>query len=146
MNPVLFQSKTDLWSTPQSLFNELNEVYHFTLDVCALPCNAKCSKYFTPNDDGLMQSWSNHIVWCNPPYGYAIRHWVKKAYDESMNHTKIVMLLPARTDTMWFHDYILDKAEITFIRGRLTFGDASYPAPFPSMLVFYNLSRYIPHR
>lgn len=139
MNRILFSSKTDLWSTPQSLFDELNEKYHFTLDVCALPENAKCAKYFTPKQDGLKQSWRYHICWCNPPYGRAISAWVEKAYRESLNDTPIVMLLPARTDTKWFHDYILEKARIDFIRGRLTFGNAINPAPFPSMLVFYNL-------
>ena len=139
MNSILFSSKTDLWSTPQSLFDELNEKYHFTLDVCALPENAKCAQYFTPEQDGLKQSWRHHVCWCNPPYGRAISSWVEKAYRESMNDTPIVMLLPARTDTKWFHDYILGKARIDFIRGRLTFGDATNPAPFPSMLVFYNL-------
>ena len=139
MNRILFSSKTDLWSTPQSLFDELNEKYHFTLDVCALPENAKCAKYFTPKQDGLKQLWQPHVCWCNPPYGRAISAWVEKAYRESLNDTPIVMLLPARTDTKWFHDYILEKARIDFIRGRLTFGNAINPAPFPSMLVFYNL-------
>ena len=139
MNRILFSSKTDLWSTPQSLFDELNKEYHFTLDVCALPENAKCAKYFTPEQDGLKQSWQHHVCWCNPPYGRAISSWVEKAYRESLNDTPIVMLLPARTDTKWFHDYILGKARIDFIRGRLTFGNAINPAPFPSMLVFYNL-------
>ena len=138
MNRILFSSKTDLWSTPQSLFDELNEKCHFTLDVCALPENAKCAKYFTPEQDGLKQSWRHHVCWCNPPYGRVISSWVEKAYRESLNDTPIVMLLPARTDTKWFHDYILGKARINFIRGRLTFGNAPNPAPFPSMLVFYN--------
>lgn len=139
MNRILFSSKTDLWSTPQSLFDELNKEYHFTLDVCALPENAKCGQYYTPEQDGLKQSWQHHVCWCNPPYGRVISSWVEKAYKESMNDTPIVMLLPARTDTKWFHDYIMGKARIDFIRGRLTFGNAINPAPFPSMLVFYNL-------
>ena len=140
MNTVLFSSKTDLWSTPQFLFDKLNDEYHFTLDVCALPNNAKCALYYTPSDDGLLQSWSGHICWCNPPYGHGIHKWIEKAYHESLHHTRIVMLLPARTDTKWFHDYILNKAQLTFIRGRLKFGNAINSAPFPSMLAYYNLS------
>lgn len=135
----LFTSKTDLWSTPQDFFDRLNSIYHFTLDVCALPENAKCAKYYTPTDDGLIQDWSNEIVWCNPPYGRTIGLWIEKAYRESLNGSRIVMLLPARTDTRWFHDYLINKAQIVFIRGRLRFGNATSPAPFPSMLAIFNL-------
>ena len=135
----LFTSKTDLWSTPQDFFDRLNSKYHFTIDVCALPENAKCAKYYTPTDNGLIQDWSTEIVWCNPPYGRTIGLWIEKAYRESLNGTRIVMLLPARTDTRWFHDYLINKAEIVFIRGRLRFGNATSPAPFPSMLAIFNL-------
>ena len=135
----LFTSKTDLWSTPQDFFDRLNSIYHFTIDVCALPENAKCAKYYTPIDDGLKQDWSNEIVWCNPPYGRTIGLWIEKAYREYLNGTRIVMLLPARTDTRWFHDYLINQAQIVFIRGRLRFGNATSPAPFPSMLAIFNL-------
>ena len=95
--------------------------------------NAK--KYFTQEDDGLSQSWDNEIVFCNPPYGRELRHWVKKAHDAKGG--KVVMLIPARTDTIYFHEYIYSKAEIRFIRGRLKFGDSKNSAPFPSMVLVF---------
>lgn len=115
---TLFSSKTDLWATPQDFFDKLNDEFHFDLDVCAIPENAKCQRYYTPEQDGLVQEW-NGVCWCNPPYGRSIGKWVKKAYE---NKSTVVCLLPARTDTKWFHDYILGKAEIRFVRGRLRFG------------------------
>ena len=134
---VMFSSKTDLWETPQEFFDELDREFHFDLDVCALPENAKCARYYTPEQDGLSQPWDG-VVWCNPPYGRNIGKWVRKAHDENRrNNNYIVMLLPARTDTRWFHDYILSKAEIRFIRGRLKFGGAKNSAPFPSMVVVF---------
>lgn len=138
-NSPLFTSKTDLWETPQDFFDKLNAIYHFSIDVCALPYNTKCTRYYTPIDDGLSQDWSNDVVWCNPPYGKTIGLWVKKSYLESIKGSRIVMLLPARTDTKWFHDYILGKATLIFIRGRLKFGQSLNSAPFPSMLALYNL-------
>jgi len=137
MNPVLFSSKTDEWETPQALFDELDREFGFTLDVCALPENAKCDLFFTPETDGLSQSWKGHICWMNPPYGREIGKWVKKAYEESQRGATVVCLLPARTDTRWFHDYIYGKAEIRFLRGRIKFVGAENSAPFPSMIVIY---------
>ena len=136
---VMFSSKTDEWSTPQDFFNELNKEFNFTLDPCATPENAKCEKYYTKEDDGLKQDWSGETVFCNPPYGRVIKDWVKKCYEESRKeNTTVVMLIPARTDTSYFHDYIYNKAkEIRFIRGRLKFGNAKNPAPFPSMVVVF---------
>jgi site-specific DNA-methyltransferase (adenine-specific) len=133
---LMFSSKTDLWSTPQAFFNELNKEFNFTLDPCANKENAKCEKYYTKEDNGLIQDWKNEIVFCNPPYGRELNKWVKKCYEES-KHAKIVMLIPARTDTSYFHDYIYNKAEIKFIRGRLKFGDSKNSAPFPSMVVIF---------
>ena len=118
---VMFSSKTDLWETPQELFDELNHEFHFTLDVCALPENAKCSVYYTPQQDGLSKPW-NGVIWCNPPYGKGVGEWVRKALFASIGGATVVMLLPARTDTRWFHEYIYGKAEIRFIKGRLKFG------------------------
>lgn len=132
---VLFSHKTDLWATPQDFFDKLDEEFHFNLDPCALPNNAKCSKYFTPEQDGLKQDWAKHRVFCNPPYGKAIKKWVEKCHTEAQKGTLIVLLIPARTDTAYFHDYIYNKAEIRFIRGRLRFGNAQNSAPFPSMIV-----------
>ncbi len=136
---VMFSSKTDLWSTPQDFFDNLNEEFNFTLDPCATPDNAKCKKYFTKETDGLKQNWQGETVFCNPPYGKAIKHWVKKCYEESLKpDTTVVMLIPARTDTAYFHDYVYHKAEeIRFIRGRLKFGEAKNSAPFPSMVVVF---------
>ena len=133
---VMFSSKTDLWETPQEFFDRLNDEFGFELDVCALPENAKCARYFTPEMDGLAQPW-NGVCWCNPPYGREIGSWVRRALLSSAAGNTVVMLLPARTDTRWFHDYIYGKAEIRFIRGRLKFGGCKNSAPFPSMLVIF---------
>ena len=130
----LFTSNTPEWATPQDFFDKLDEEFHFDLDVCATPENAKCEKYFTKDDDGLSQQWGG-VVYCNPPYGREIGKWVKKC---SEYEGESVMLLPARTDTRWFHDYIYGKAEIRFIKGRLKFNDGKNPAPFPSMVVVFN--------
>ena len=136
---LMFSSKTDLWATPQEFFDELNSEFSFTLDPCATPENAKCKKYYTKVEDGLNQDWAGETVFCNPPYGRAIKDWVKKCYEESRkSHTTVVMLIPARTDTAYFHDYIYHKArEVRFIRGRLKFGNATNSAPFPSMVVVF---------
>ena len=133
VNKGLFTSNTDLWETNQDFFDSLNREFHFDLDACALPENAKCERYFTPEEDGLKQEW-NGTVWCNPPYGRQIGKWVEKAYKSGCT---VVMLIPARTDTRWFHDYIYGKAEIRFVRGRLKFGESKNRAPFPSMVVIY---------
>lgn len=136
---LMFSSKTDLWSTPQDFFNKLNEEFTFDLDPCATSENSKCEKYFTKEIDGLKQNWGGYTVFCNPPYGREVGKWVEKAYKESKKeNTTIVMLIPARTDTRYFHDYIYHKAkEIRFIRGRLKFGNATNAAPFPSMVVIF---------
>ena len=138
LNEGLFSSKTELWATPQEFFDKLNEEFGFTLDPCALPDNAKCAKFFTPEDDGLAQDWSGYRVFCNPPYGRKIAAWVKKCHDEAQKGTLVVMLIPARTDTSYFHDYIYHKArEVRFIRGRLHFNESPQGAPFPSMVVIF---------
>lgn len=132
------KAKTVVWETPQQLFDALDSKYHFTLDPCALPENAKCEKYFTPEDDGLSQNWGGQRVFCNPPYGRELGAWVKKAYEESRKpDTVVVMLIPARTDVAWFHDYVLPHGEIEFLRGRLKYGGSKTSAPFPSMLVVF---------
>lgn len=134
---LMFSSKTDLWETPQEIFDKLDAKFHFDLDVCALPENAKCSRYYTPGDNGLIQPWAG-VCWCNPPYGREIGKWVQRAFTESSSgNATVVMLLPARTDTRWFHEYIYGKAEIHFIKGRLKFGGCKNSAPFPSMIVAF---------
>ena len=132
---VHFSSKTDQWATPQDLFDRYDAVWSFELDVCALPSNAKCERYFTPEDDGLSQDW-NGVCWMNPPYGREIGKWMKKAYEESQKGCKVVCLVPSRTDTAWWHDYAM-KGEVMFLRGRLKFGGAKNSAPFPSAVVIF---------
>ena len=132
----MFSSKTDLWETPQKFFDGLDAEFHFDLDVCAIPENAKCSAYYTPEMDGLTQPWYGRC-WCNPPYGREIGKWVKKAAQSAEEGSLIVMLLPARTDTRWFHEYIYGKAEIRFVCGRLKFGGGNCNAPFPSMICIF---------
>ena len=136
MNNGLFTSNTSEWATPQWLFDQLDEEFHFTLDPCSTHENAKCAKHFTQEDDGLSKDWIGERVYCNPPYGRQIGKWVKKA---SESGTFVVMLLPARTDTKWFHDYIYGAGgvEIRFLKGRLYFNDQKGRAPFPSMVVIF---------
>ena len=136
---TMLSSQDMTWETPQDFFDKLNDEFHFTLDPCATPETAKCKKYYTKEDDGLVQDWSNEIVFCNPPYGTAIKHWVKKCANEGKK-TTVVMLIPARTDTIYFHEHIYHKAEIRFVKGRLKFGGkqkGSGCAPFPSMIVIF---------
>lgn len=138
LNAGLFSSTTDQWATPQDFFDKLDAEFHFSLDPCASEDNAKCKKYFTEEDNGLIQNWGGQRVFCNPPYGREISKWVRKCSEESKKpNTLCVMLIPARTDTSYFHDYIYNKAEIRFIRGRLKFGGSSQGAPFPSMVVIF---------
>ena len=133
---VHFSSKTDEWETPQNLFDELDREFRLSWDVCATDDNTKLPKWWTKKDDGLSKDWRGLRCWMNPPYGRDIGRWVKKA---SEGGAKIVVaLLPARTDTKWFHDYILGKAEIRFLKGRLKFGNSKNSAPFPSMVVVFN--------
>lgn len=148
MNPVHYSSKSNEWETPQSLYDELNREFGFTLDPCATHENHKCEKYYTIEDDGLSKSWESETVFMNPPYGREIGAWVKKAYNEGKKGVTTVCLLPARTDTRWFHDYC-QKGEVRFLKGRLKFvnralpswnstGDFKLsPAPFPSMIVVF---------
>ena len=136
---VLWSSKSCEWETPKDLFDRLNEEFHFTLDPCANEYNHKCDKYYTIEQDGLKQDWSGETVFCNPPYGRTVSKWVQKCFQEvyAGKCSCAVMLIPARTDTRWFHDWIYNKAEVRFIKGRLRFGGQSQDAPFPSMVVVY---------
>lgn len=136
MNPGLYSSATPEWATPQKVFDDLNAEFGFTLDPCATPENAKCAKFFTRLDDGLKKEWVGS-VFVNPPYGRGIGEWVKKAFNSAKEGGAVVVcLLPARTDTKWWHDYCV-KGEIRFIRGRLKFGDGKNSAPFPSAIVVF---------
>jgi len=118
------------WSTPPEIFQPLNDEFCFDLDVCAEPWNAKCDKYFSPEQDGLKEKWCGEIhqkspvCWMNPPYGREIDAWIRKAYHESKNNAAtVVCLVPARTETAWWHDCCL-QGEIRFVRGRIHFTDA----------------------
>ena len=133
---VMFSSTTDMWATPQDFFDNLNNEFRFEIDVCATAENAKCKTFYTKEQNGLEMPW-NGVCWCNPPYGREIGKWVERAYTSSVGGATVVMLLPARTDTKWFHEYIYGKAEIRFIKGRLKFGDSKNSAPFPSMVAVF---------
>jgi site-specific DNA-methyltransferase (adenine-specific) len=138
---VFLSSQTVEWPTPQWLYDELNKEFGFTVDVAADPTNTKCPKFYTVDDDGISQDWDGEVVWCNPPYGDQLKHWVWKAAHAAAT---TVMLVPARTDVKWFHDYVLPLAEIRFIKGRLKFGNATTPAPFPTMLCIWRNSEGAP--
>ena len=135
---VHFSSNTDLYSTPQNLFDKLNEKYMFELDVCATHENAKCRRYFTRSDDGLVQKWEG-ACWMNPPYGREIIKWMEKAYISALDGATVVCLVPSRTDSRWWHEFAM-LGEIEFIRGRLKFGDSKNSAPFPSAIVVFNFN------
>jgi site-specific DNA-methyltransferase (adenine-specific) len=128
-------SETVEWSTPQDLWDTLDTEFVFTIDVAATEQNRKTTRYYDEAADGLAQSWEDEVVWCNPPYGRAIKDWVKKASEQKKG--VVVMLIPSRTETKWFHEYIYNKAEIRFIKGRLKFGGHKSAAPFPNMIVVW---------
>lgn len=134
---TLFSSKSAVWETPHALFDELDKEFSFSLDPCSNNQNHKTDKYFTEKENGLIQTWAPGRVFMNPPYGRDITRWVLKAYQESLKGALVVCLLPARTDTKWFHNYCL-KGEIRFIKGRLKFNNYKYNAPFPSMIVIFS--------
>lgn len=130
-------SNSDEWSTPQEMFDSLDAEFSFNLDVCSTDENAKCERHFTKEQDGLKMSWGGCRVFCNPPYS-EIGKWVEKCYREGhKDHTLVVLLIPARTDTKYFHNFIYNRAEIRFLKGRLRFGDSQNCAPFPSMVVIF---------
>ena len=140
MNEAMFSSRRTDWETPKELFDELDREFHFTLDPASTDENAVCKKHFTPREDGLTQSWHGETVFCNPPYGRDLPVWIEKATTEARKGATVVMLIPARTDTKAFHDFIYGKAEIRFLKGRLKFGlggVSSDAAPFPSMVVVF---------
>jgi len=139
MNKVHYMSNKDDWETPDDLFNALNEEYGFTVDVCATAHNKKLERYWSEKDQPLIRAWTNEVCWMNPPYGRKVTgEWVMKAYYESTAHNALVVcLLPARTDTKWFHVYCTKGSQIHFIKGRLKFKGAKYSASFPSMIVVF---------
>lgn len=140
INKGMMTSDLPNWGTPQDLFDRLNSIWNFELDVCASDSNAKCAFYFTEEQDGLAQDWAGATCWMNPPYGRIIGKWMQKAYEESLKGATVVCLVPARTDTAWWHDYAM-KGQIEFLRGRIKFvhpeGGLSQSAPFPSAIVVF---------
>jgi phage N-6-adenine-methyltransferase len=135
MTGYMAVSQTDNWATPQAFFDKLNAEFNFDLDVCADAQNAKCERYFTKEQDGLLQEWTG-TVWCNPPYGRVLKDWLRKSVESWKAGATVVLLVPARTDTGWWHDYAT-QGEIRFIRGRLKFGDSKTAAPFPSAVIVF---------
>ena len=142
---TLFSHKSDEWETPQDLFDALDYAFVFTLDPCATPENAKCKKFYTKEDNGLTKSWENETAFVNPPYSQ-IEKWVLKSLHEKTYSARVVMLLPARTDTKWFKYILETSSEIYFIEGRLKFKGAKSSAPFPSMIVYLGIKNQMrPH-
>lgn len=144
IGPALFSSNSAEWETPWPFFRRLDAEFRFTLDVCARPENAKCAWYFSPEQDGLRQPWAPETCFMNPPYGREIGKWVKKAFLEAQKGATVVCLLPARTDTAWWHEYVMRAAEIRFVKGRLRFGGAANGAPFPSAVVVFREGEWRP--
>ena len=140
MDNVHYSTNSNEWETPKELYDLLNGRYGpFTLDPCATKANAKCSKFYTKNNDGLRKSWADEVVFMNPPYGREIGRWIEKAYRESRSGVqRIVCLIPARTDTTYWHNYIMKASEILFVRGRIRFVGGKYPAPFPSAVIIFD--------
>lgn len=131
------QKASDEYMTPQDLYEDLDKEFHFDLDPCSTHENAKCEKHYTVEENGLNQDWGGCRVFCNPPYSN-IKSWVEKCYRESQkDHTLVVMLIPARVDTRWFHDFIYNRAELRFPKGRLRFNGLKTNAPFPVMIVIF---------
>lgn len=138
ISTTLYSSTSDNWPTPQAFFEKLDAEFDFTLDPCADEENAKCGLFYTRDDDGLVQDWGKHHVFCNPPYGKPMRAWAAKCFAASQCGALVVLLAHARTDTRWFHESVYGKAnEIRFVKGRLKFGNADTSAPFPSLVAVY---------
>lgn len=140
LNNGLFSSERDDWETPRDLFDALDRRFQFDLDPCATHQNHKTERYFTVEDDGLSQDWDGR-VFMNPPYGREISKWIEKAYTESMKpHCQIVVgLIPARTDTKYWHSFVMKATFILFIKGRVHFSEGG-SAPFPSAIVVWILT------
>lgn len=141
---LMFSSKSNEWATPQSFFDRLNEMYGpFTLDAAASDDNYKVDTYLTVGDDALAVDWSGNTVFLNPPYGRGLKDWIRKSYEEGQkDNTTVVMLIPARTDTKYWHDYVMKADEIRFVRGRIKFGDETNSAPFPSAVVVFRRTNF----
>lgn len=133
---AMFSSLRVDWATPRRLFAEMDREFHFECDVCATAETAACPLFM--NDGALEAKWTG-MCWMNPPYGRKLGDWVSKAWHAARDKgCTVVSLLPARTDTIWFHEYCLRAKEIRFLKGRLEFDDAKGKrAPFPTMIVIF---------
>lgn len=129
------KTDSDVWNTPDWLFRSLDKEFGFTLDPCSDGKNAKCAKFYTTVENGLLRDWGREAVFMNPPYSEC-EEWMRKAYGAAIEGATVVCLVPARTDTEWWHRYAM-KGEVRLLRGRLTFGQASTPAPFPSAVIVF---------
>lgn len=136
-SPYIPASKRGDWPTPRWLFDALNARFDFTLDAAASAGNALCPRFYDADRDGLAQSWAGERVWLNAPYGRVLRQWIAKARAEGEAGATVVCLVPARTDTKWWHEHVLPAGEVTMIRGRLVFEGATAGAPFPSAIVVF---------
>ena len=141
LNRALFSSDRQDWQTPDELFRQLDAEFGFEIDVCAVAENAKCQHFFSPEHNGLAQAWRG-VCWMNPPYGSILPAWMARAYTSSLDGATVVCLVPARTDTRWWHDFAM-RGEIRFLQGRLRFGHARHSAPFPSAIVVFRPKRYL---
>jgi phage N-6-adenine-methyltransferase len=137
INEALYSSRSEEWPTPPDFFASLNIEFKFTLDPCATAENTKCKLFFTKEDEGLIQNWGKHVVFCNPPYGKTMRMWARKCHEASLEGATVVLLAHSRTDTRWFHEWVYGKAELRFVKGRLKFGDGKQSAPFPSLVAVF---------
>ena len=133
MNKALFTSQSDNWKTPERFYEELHKEFGFDFDPCPFVSDPCLSNY---KFDGLNTYWAA-INFCNPPYS-RIADWVKKGFEEAQKGKTVVFLIPSRTDTRWWHDYIMKAKEIRFIKGRLRFQGAKYNAPFPSAVIIFS--------
>ena len=130
-----------VWGTPPEVFDPINNEFRFTIDVCAIAENSKCKRFFSPEENGLKQDWSNEVCWCNPPYGNEVPKWCKKALSESKRGATTVLLIPCKTNTNWWHELVIPFSEVRFLRGRVKFiqnGIQSTQAlPWPLAFVIY---------
>jgi site-specific DNA-methyltransferase (adenine-specific) len=134
-------AKSIEWETPPEIFNPLNDEFHFTLDVCASKSNKKCDRYFSKTEDGLFQSWSGEVCWMNPPFGRPVQLWIRKALEESLGGATVVCLIPAKTNTNWWHELVIGRAEVRFVRGRIKFirygKQTTQALPWPMAILIY---------
>lgn len=143
LNNSMYMSEKNDWPTPQYLFNDLNKEFNFTLDVCANEKNSKCEYFYGIEEDGLAQKWQG-VCWMNPPYGRGIDKWIKKAYEESRKgNCTCVCLVPVRSDTKWWHNYVMKSNEVRLLTRRLSFEGANNKAPFPAAIVVFKSGQYI---